>query len=115
MKKYTGELLQMDASPFVLFGEEVIYVDNSTGMNLEAYFDHQEALKGYYKVTPQFLEKYGIPVKILTDRRSVFIYNQKKKKDSSSDEGILTQYGYMCKALGFPLDNYLCSSSKRTG
>mgnify|MGYP000866394666 FL=1 len=79
MKKYTGELLQMGASPFVLFGEEVIYVDDSTGMNLEAYFYHQEALKGYYKVTPQFLEKYGIPVKILTVRYSVFIYNQKKE------------------------------------
>ena len=49
-------------------------------MNLEANFDHQEALKGYYKVTPQFLEKYGIPVKILTVRYSVFIYNQKKRR-----------------------------------
>ena len=48
-------------------------------MNLEAYFDHQEALKGYYQVTPQFLEKYGIPIKILTIGYSVFIYNQKKE------------------------------------
>ena len=56
-----------------------IYVDDCTGMNLEAYFDHQEALKGYYQVTPQFLEKYGIPIKILTIGYSVFIYNQKKE------------------------------------
>lgn len=74
----------MDASPFVWFGEEVshlhISVDDCTGMIVGAYFDHQETLKGYYEVTAQFLEKYGIPVKILTDRRSVFIYNQKKKE-----------------------------------
>ena len=74
------------------------------GMIVGAYFDHQETLKGYYEVTAQFLEKYGIPVKILTDRRSVFIYNQKKKKDSSSDGETLTQYGYMCKTLGISLD-----------
>lgn len=107
-KKYAGELLQMDASPFVWFGEEVshlhIAVDDCTGMIVGAYFDHQETLKGYYEVTAQFLEKYGIPVKILTDRRSVFIYNQKKKKDSSSDGETLTQYGYMCKTLGVSLD-----------
>ena len=82
-KKYAGELLQMDASPFVRFGEEVsllhIFVDNCAGLNLEAYFDYQEVLKGYYKVTAQFLEKYAIPIKILTVRHSVFIYNRKKE------------------------------------
>lgn len=74
----------MDASPFVWFGEKVshlhISVDDCTWMNLKAYFDHQEALKGYYKVTAQFLEKYDIPVKILTVKYSVFIYDQKKRR-----------------------------------
>ena len=73
----------MDASPFVWFGEEVSYlhisIDDCTGIIVGAYFDHQEMLKGYYEVTAQFLEKYVISVKILTDRRSVFIYNQKKE------------------------------------
>lgn len=59
----------MDASPFVWFGEEVshlhISVDDCTGMIVGACFDYQETLKGYYEVTAQFLEKYGIPVKIL--------------------------------------------------
>ena len=49
-------------------------------MIVGAYFDHQKTLKSYYEVTAQFLEKYGIPAKILTDRRSVFIYNQKKRR-----------------------------------
>ena len=108
-KKYAGELLQMDASPFVWFEEKTshlhISVDDCTGMTVGAYFDHQKTLKGYYEVTAQFLEKYGIPVKILTDKRSIFICNQKKKKDSFSAEGSLTQYGYMCKTLGVSLDN----------
>ena len=68
----------------LLFGKEVshlhISVDDCTGMIVGAYFDHQETLKSYYEVTAQFLEKYVIPVKILTDRRSVFIYNQKKRR-----------------------------------
>ena len=68
----------------LLFGKEVshlhISVDDCTGMIVGAYFDHQETLKSYYKVTAQFLEKYVIPVKILTVRYSVFIYNQKKRR-----------------------------------
>ena len=107
-KKYAGELLQMDASPFVWFGEETshlhIAIDDSTGMIVGAYFDQQETLKGYYEVTAQFLQNYGIPFEILTDRRSVFIINRNKNKDSSYDEGTLTQYGYMCKTLGISLD-----------
>lgn len=73
-------------------------------MIVGSYFDQQEILKGYYELTAQFSQNYGISFEILTDKRSVFIINRNKNKDSSYDEETLTQYGYICKTLGISLD-----------
>ncbi|MBU3161857.1 transposase, partial [Clostridium frigoris] len=51
---YFGEMLQMDASVHLWFGESKsqlhIAVDDSTGAIVGAYFDAQETLNGYYHV-----------------------------------------------------------------
>ena len=62
----------MDASLHIWFGKEKCTlhaaIDDSTGKVVGAYFDKQETLKGYYQVTKQMLETYGIPHKIKTDK-----------------------------------------------
>ena len=63
--------------------------------------DMQETLYGYYNITKQFLEKYGIPVQILTDNRTVFNYQKHGK--SSEERNTFTQYGFMCHRLGISL------------
>lgn len=82
--KYFGEELQMDASQHV-------------------WFDTQETRNGYYQITKQFLTKYGIPVKIKTDRRTVF--EKKTRRDMAEDT--MTQYQHVCQTLGIQLE---CSS-----
>ena len=56
---YFGEMLQMDASLHLWFGEHKtqlhIAVDDSSGAILGAYFDKQETLNGYYHVLQQIL------------------------------------------------------------
>jgi transposase len=78
---YFGEMLQMDASLHLWFGDRKatlhVAVDDATGMIVGAYFDHQETLKGYYNVFSQILRTYGIPYMFYTDRRTVFEYKQK--------------------------------------
>lgn len=78
---YTGELLQMDASLPLWFGDQKthlhIAVDDATGAIMGGYFDTQETLNGYYNVLYQILTTYGIPYKFLTDRRTIFEYKQK--------------------------------------
>ena len=99
---YFGELEQMDASPYVWFGTGKttlhIAVDDATGMITGAYFDEQETLKGYYNVFRQILNKYGIPYKFFTDRRTVFTYKKKNAPDIGEDT--YTQFAYACKQLG---------------
>lgn len=103
---YFGELVQMDASSYKWFGEEVYHlhlaIDDATGKILGGYFDEQETLNGYYQVLYQILTKHGIPAKFLTDARTVFEY--KKKNASSDEEDTFTQFSYACHQLGIELD-----------
>lgn len=104
---YFGELEQMDASPYLWFGNVEtslhIAVDDATGAIVGAWFDHQETLNGYYHVFHQILKNYGIPYKFFTDRRTVFTY--KKKNSPSSDEDTYTQFAYACSQLGVELES----------
>ena len=103
---YFGEELQMDACEHLWFGNSKTSlhatIDDATNQVVGAYFDYAETLYGYYKVTEQFLTKYGIPYMIKTDRRTVFEY---KKKNSPSDEDdTCTQYSYACSQLGIAIE-----------
>lgn len=103
--KYFGELLQMDASEHLWFGENKSFlhvaIDDATGSILGSYFDSQETLKGYYNVLHQILTTEGIPAKFLTDNRTVFEYN--KLKNPSDEKDTFTQFGYACHQLGTEL------------
>lgn len=107
--KYFGEELQMDASIHLWFGNRKCAlhtaIDDATGMIVGAYFDWQETRNGYYQITRQFLTEYGVPVKIKTDKRTVFEYKMKAKKDMAEDT--MTQYQHVCQTLGVELE---CSS-----
>ena len=107
--KYFGEELQMDASIHLWFGERKsalhTAIDDATGIIVGAWFDTQETRNGYYQVTKQFLTKYGLPVLIKTDKRTVFEYKKKNDKDMAEDT--MTQYEHVCETLGIELQ---CSS-----
>ena len=99
---YFGEMLQMDASLHLWFGDTKtqlhIAIDDCTGQITGAYFDEQETLKGYYNVFHQILTNYGIPAMFYTDRRTVFEYKQSKSTKVEHDT--FTQFSYACKQLG---------------
>ena len=99
---YFGEMLQMDASVHLWFGDTKtqlhIAIDDCTGQITGAYFDKQETLKGYYNVFHQILTNYGIPAMFYTDRRTVFEYKQSKSTKVEHDT--FTQFSYACKQLG---------------
>lgn len=104
--KYFGEVIQMDASEHIWFGKTKAHlhlaIDNATSHIVGAYFDTQETLHGYYTITKQLIENYGIPYQILTDNRTVF--NYEKKGETRLEKQTLTQYGYACKILGIDLN-----------
>jgi len=105
-KKYSGELLQMDASEhdWLRTGTNIhlhAAIDNTTGTVVGATFDSQETLDAYYEITRQFLTTYGLPYELLTDNRTVFNYQSKKNPPGTKSS--LTQYGYACQTLGIKL------------
>ena len=104
---FFGELIQMDATPHEWIPGQIwhlhLAVDDATGAITGAWFDTQETLSAYYHVFHQILTAYGIPYKILTDRRTVFTY--KKKNSPSIDEDTYTQFAYACKQLGVLLES----------
>jgi len=112
--KYFGELLQMDASNHIWFGnfktQLHLAIDDATGTIVGAYFQKEETLYGYYTIFKQILEKYGIPYKFLTDNRTVFNYISKGQ--SSSERDVLTQFGYACKTLGVSLETTSIAQAK---
>lgn len=102
-----GEMLQMDASPYRWFSEQITHlhaaIDDATGAIVGAYFDTQETLNGYYNVFHQILTDYGIPYMFYTDRRTVFDYKRLNNSEKDLSKNTLTQFGYACKQLGVDL------------
>lgn len=100
-----GEMIQMDASEYIWFGDTKAYlhiaVDDASGILVGAWFDEQETLNGYYNVLHQILLDYGIPYQFFTDNRTVFEY--KKKTDTNVEKDTFTQFGYACKQLGIDI------------
>lgn len=100
--KYFGELIQMDASEHVWFGQTKCFlhlaIDDATGNVVGAYFSPQETLSAYYQVFYQILLSHGIPAEFLTDRRTIFEY--KTMKNPSDEKDTFTQFGYACSQLG---------------
>lgn len=104
-KKYKGELIQLDASSYNWFGNQITHlhlaIDDASGNIVGAYFDQQETLNGYYHVLHQILTKQGIPATFLTDKRTVFEYNRKSTK--AVEEDTFTQFGFACHQLGIDI------------
>ena len=100
--EYFGEILEMDASSLDWFGDIKtnlhLAIDDATGTVVGGYFDKEETLNGYYNLFRIILKNYGIPYSFLTDRRTVFEYESKSKKDEEKDT--MTQFSYACKRLG---------------
>lgn len=104
-KKYFGELVQIDASVHLWFGNFKTYlhaaIDDATGNVLGAYFDTGETIKGYYEMTYQILTKYGIPMTFYSDRRTIFEYYSKKMVNIEKDT--FTQFEVACDKLGIEI------------
>ena len=100
-----GELVQLDGSFHDWLGLGADHkvtlhaaVDDATSMVLAGWFEPQETLHGYYQITKQILEEYGVPQTFYTDRRTVFAYLSAKR-----EEVIHTQFQAACSQLGIEL------------
>jgi transposase len=109
--KYSGELIQLDASLENWFGIGIksalhLGIDDATGIVTGGIFRPQETLDGYYEVFNQTITNYGIPAKLLTDNRTVFSYhrnNPDRLKNKFNVDEPTTQFGFIAANLGVEL------------
>jgi hypothetical protein len=103
-KTHFGELLQMDGS-FHLWYEQrgpqrclVTLVDDATGRSL-GRLGAQETIWAAADVLRCWIERYGIPVALYTDWKTLYV---RKATEDERLAGImpLTQFGRMCARLG---------------
>ena len=98
-----GELVQMDGSPHNWFEGRGPYctlllaVDDATGNLLAGRFELTETTEGYFRLMENYLEQYGRPVCLYTDKYGSFRVNHGKDRSKP------TQFARAMKELNIKM------------
>ena len=105
-RAHFGELVQMDGSHHKWFEDRgegcclMNMVDDATGITL-SLFDEQETTAGAMTLLWKWIDRYGIPAALYTDRKNVYVPDEKAAaKAELIGQEALTQFGRACKSLG---------------
>jgi len=105
-RRHFGELVQMDGSHHAWFGDDrprsclMELVDDATGTVL-AMMDEQETTELAMRSLWRWIDLYGVPQALYTDRKNVFVTDREPTLDEQlAGEQPLTAFGKACKTLG---------------
>jgi transposase-like protein len=105
-RAHFGELVQLDGSHHQWFEKRgakcclMNMVDDATGTTL-SLFSAEETIFSAMELLWLWIERYGIPRALYTDRKNVYVADEKtRERAKDSGEEALTQFGRACKALG---------------
>jgi len=107
-KEHFGELVQMDGSfhDWLETGEKpclIDLVDDSTAKMGGEFFE-QETTEGAMKVLWQWIELYGIPRALYTDRKNLYVADREPTKEEQlAGRPALTVFGKACHKLGIQI------------
>lgn len=95
-----GELIQIDGSPHDWFEGRrprctlIVFIDDATSALMALRFAPAETTRAYMETLRDYLDKYGRPLALYSDRHSIFRVNNPER------EGELTQFTRAIKTLG---------------
>lgn len=108
-KAHFGELVQMDGSHHRWFGQEhdecclMNMVDDATGTTMSLLAE-EETTKAAMQVLWRWIERYGIPIALYTDRKSVFFTDREPTiEEQLADVTPMTTFGKACHKLGIEI------------
>jgi transposase len=110
-----GELIQIDGSDHRWFEERapactlLVFIDDATSRLMTLHFTATESTFSYFEATRRYIEAYGTPVAIYSDKASVFSCNG---HSSTPGKGV-TQYGRAMFELN--IDTWCANSSQAKG
>lgn len=94
-----GDLIQIDGSPHDWFEGRssrctlIVFIDDATSQLMVLRFVPTETTKAYMEALQEYLERYGRPVSLYSDKHSIFRVNYPEH------EGELTQFSRALKTL----------------
>ncbi|TSA00336.1 MAG: ISNCY family transposase [Deltaproteobacteria bacterium] len=104
-----GEMLQLDGSQHRWFGRHepeaclMNMVDDATGRTL-SLMTESENLEGAMRLLWHWIERYGVPVALYTDRHTIYrAFRQPTLQEDLAGEEPLSSFGRACKKLGIAI------------
>ena len=104
-----GELVQLDGSHHDWFGREhgksclMNMVDDATGTTM-SLLDFQETTEAAMNLLRQWIERYGIPHALYTDRKNVYVTEREPTlEEQLAGEEPMTAFGKACNKLGIEI------------
>lgn len=109
-RAHFGELVQMDGSHHEWFEKRAAgrsclmkLIDDATSKRI-VWLSEQETIFAAMELLWKWIEQYGIPRALYTDKKNVYVVDEKTRKlAAESGEEILTQFGSACKKLGIEI------------
>src|SRR3990167_3908263 len=101
-----GELILIDGSVEFWFENRgpkcvlLVFIDDATSRIVKLFFTPTEDLEGYFHAMEDYLQEYGRPLALYSDRHSVF---QVERKSPLSGEEHITQFERAMKELDIKL------------
>jgi hypothetical protein len=108
-RAHFGELVQLDGSHHQWFEERASkcclmnMVDDAQGTTL-SWLAEEETIFAAMKLLWLWIERYGIPHSLYTDKKNVYVIDEKtREKAADSGEEVFTQFGRACRQLGIKI------------
>ena len=108
-RAHFGELVQMDGSHHAWFGPDhpkaclMNMVDDATGATL-GLMDHQETTEAAMRLLWRWIERYGIPMALYTDKKNVYITGREATlEEQLAGEEPRTAFGKACQKLNIEI------------
>ena len=116
-----GELIQVDATiepwlatsnkKWALHGA----IDDATGMVVGLHFEKEECLEGYVQLMLQVNKKYGLPLEIYADGRTIFTNNKKLTIEEELAGKLATQTNFERAAIQNNIFIHIAKSPQAKG
>ena len=108
-RSHFGELVQMDGSHHRWFEERgekcclMVMIDDATGVRM-SYMAEEETTEAAMRLLWMWIERYGVPKALYTDKKNVFVASQKDRENARLEgREALTQFGRSCKRLSIEI------------
>ena len=108
-RAHFGELVQLDGSHHEWFEKRggrcclMRLIDDATNQR-EGYLAEEETIFAAMKVLWQWIDCYGIPRALYTDKKNVYVVDEKtRERAADSGQEALTHFGKACKKLGIEI------------